>query len=105
MPVEFRVKRTPKFSFVEFAIVGGVLDPKELPTVLRKFDSLNLPMNKGLILSGRGPVWLYAALVHEAHPFAWVATFDPRLGAVVVECHVSGAPPVGAVIPAEKLPL
>lgn len=42
----------------------------------------------GVILSGRGPVWLYGFLVHYYHPALWVATHDPRLqGAVVVASH------------------
>jgi CRISPR-associated protein Csx3 len=41
----------------------------------------------GVIISGRGPIWLYAYLVHELHPTAWVACYDPRLGAVVVATH------------------
>ena len=53
----------------------------------------------GLILSGRGPVWLYAHLVHLGHAFAWVGTYDPRLnGAVVVARHVPDAPGLGDVI-------
>ena len=55
---------------------------------------------KGVVLSGRGPVWLYAALAHNYHATAWVGTFEPRLaGAVVVERHVETAPAVGAVVP------
>ncbi|MBE9138823.1 CRISPR-associated protein Csx3 [Nodosilinea sp. LEGE 07088] len=41
----------------------------------------------GVVISGRGPVWLYAYLVHELHPTAWVACHDPRLGAIVVTTH------------------
>lgn len=57
----------------------------------------------GLLLSGRGPIWLYIHLAHLAHSFAWLAVHDPRLdGAVVVERHVTDAPPLGEVVPLEK---
>lgn len=47
--------------------------------------------SKGIVISGRLPVWAYSALVHFYHPRPFVATFDPRLGgAVVVESHVRG---------------
>ena len=53
----------------------------------------------GVIVTGRAPIWLYAALVHELHPTAWVACFDPRLnGGVVVATH-SRQTSVGQVIP------
>lgn len=34
----------------------------------------------GVVINGRAPIWLYAHLVHELHPTAWVACYDPRLG-------------------------
>lgn len=37
----------------------------------------------GVVISGRAPMWLYSYLTHELHPTAWVACYDPRLGAVV----------------------
>lgn len=52
----------------------------------------------GVVISGRAPIWLYAYLVHELHPTAWVATYDPRLGAVVVVTH-SRQVKTGQVIP------
>ncbi|GAB4441435.1 MAG: CRISPR-associated protein Csx3 [Cyanobacteria bacterium J069] len=52
----------------------------------------------GVIITGRAPIWLYAYLVHELHPTAWVACFDPRLsGAVVVSTH-SRQTQIGQVI-------
>lgn len=52
----------------------------------------------GVVISGRAPIWLYAYLVHELHPTAWVACYDPRLGAVVVATH-SRQTHVGQVLP------
>ena len=42
-----------------------------------------------LVIGGRGPVWRYGLALHAAHGSAAgaVATFDPRLGAVVVASH------------------
>ena len=64
--------------------------------------SLSLPpgldTTGGVVISGRAPIWLYAHLVHELHPTAWVATYDPRLGAVVVVTH-SRLVQAGQVIP------
>ncbi len=52
----------------------------------------------GVVVSGRAPIWLYAYLVHELHPVAWVACYDPRLGAVVVATH-SRQVQTGQVLP------
>ncbi len=68
---------------VEFEIEGGVTTPKEAFSV----ELPPVPYGKGVILSGRGPIWLYGRLLHHFHPAKWVAVFDPRLGAVVVQSH------------------
>lgn len=54
----------------------------------------------GLILSGAMPLWWHVAMGHLAHTFAWVATYDPRLGgAVVTARHTPRAPALGTVWP------
>ncbi|MBD2074355.1 CRISPR-associated protein Csx3 [Phormidium sp. FACHB-592] len=52
----------------------------------------------GVVLSGRAPIWLYSYLVQELHPTAWVACYDPRLGAIVVSTH-SRLASIGQVLP------
>jgi CRISPR-associated protein Csx3 len=48
----------------------------------------NVQFSQGIVIEGRGAIWLYAYLVHECHPAAWVGCYDPRLdGAVVVATH------------------
>jgi len=72
-----------------FDIEGGVAEPAELAGL--KLPNLN--SKKGVIISGRGPVWLYGYLVHECHAHPFVATHDPRLGAIVVESHTKELKP------------
>ncbi|MGI0485041.1 CRISPR-associated ring nuclease Crn3/Csx3 [Pantanalinema rosaneae CENA516] len=76
-----------------------IIDPQDLV-------NLELPpgidTTKGVIISGRAPIWLYSYLVHECHPTAWVACFDPRLGAIVVSTH-SRQTTIGQVIPIADL--
>ncbi|RCJ31806.1 CRISPR-associated protein Csx3 [Nostoc punctiforme NIES-2108] len=52
----------------------------------------------GVIISGRAPMWLYSYLTHALHPTAWVACYDPRLGAVVSATN-SRQVCIGQVIP------
>jgi CRISPR-associated protein Csx3 len=67
--------------------------PRELePQDLKKIKPPDPVENKFseniLILSGRGPIWLYGFLIHFYHPVKAIAIFDPRLnGAVVIESH------------------
>lgn len=89
------------FTILTFAIEAhdGVLDHRELPGIALPPGTRGLE-SKGLVLSGRGPIWLYGHLMHLAHTFAWLAIFDPRLkGAVVVSRHVPSGPSVGEVVP------
>jgi len=71
--------------------VNGVLDPRELLSVELPHE---LDVSHGVVIYGRGPIWLYTYLSHILlNP--WIAVFDPRQGAIVVESHRIDAPPVG----------
>lgn len=65
--------------------------------ILKQVKIPSLGEATGVIIEGRGPIWLYGYLVHGFHAAKWVATFDPRLGnngaAVVVESHTKGVEP------------
>jgi len=84
MAIQFKVEEKENFSLVEFEIEGGVCNPNDL-------KGLNMPAidhTKGVVISGRGPIWLYGVILHEYHPAKWVGVFDPRLGGgVVVQSH------------------
>ena len=82
----FKKDERGDFTLIDFELEGS-LTPQELRGVVSSAPKVNA--QKGVILSGRGPVWLFCALVHHYHPTAWVATFDPRLGGVVIESHIS----------------
>jgi len=72
----------------EFTIVSFTLDQSIEPIDLALCNPPEVKPTKGVVLSGRGPVWLFCFLTHFYHPTVWVATYDPRLGgAVVVESH------------------
>lgn len=86
-------------TVVAFAIEGGVCEPADLASI----NPPDVDGTKGVVISGRGPVWLYAALAHHYHVCAWVGTFDPRLGgAVVTSRHSPTAPAVGTVVTLPK---
>ncbi len=49
----------------------------------------DIPRGVLLVITGRAPIWRYGMALHAAHgsPAGAVATYDPRLGAVVVMTH------------------
>jgi len=50
----------------------------------------DIPRGCLVIIGGRAPIWRYGIALHHLHGSAAgaVATFDPRLGAVVVVTHL-----------------
>lgn len=87
--LEIKITEKKDFTFVEFALKENIT-PEDLPQIIQEFEKklTSVKRSKGIIISGRGPIWLYATLVHYLHPFLWIATYDPRLdGGVVVATH------------------
>jgi len=75
------------------------------PDVLTSIERLfpKLPAHKGVVISGRGPIWLFCALAHHYHYALWVATHDPRLEGVVVVMSHSPEVRVGQVLKIENI--
>jgi CRISPR-associated protein Csx3 len=70
-------------TLITFEIDGGVTTPEEAFGV----ELPQVQLDKGVILSGRGPIWLFARLIHHYHPARWIAVHDPRIGYIVVQSH------------------
>jgi len=84
--INFYSKEKGEFTLVSFAI-NDVIEPKDLISI----QPPKVNGAKGVVLSGRGPIWLYCFLTHFYHPTKFIATYDPRLeGAVIVEIHAPG---------------
>lgn len=96
--MNFSTQEKENYTVVVFDLAdqGGVIEPHQLADIIPPIVNTQ----KGVVISGRGPVWLYATLVHHYHPTPWVATYDPRLGAVVVQSHCKDVK-IGDVIPVE----
>jgi CRISPR-associated protein Csx3 len=67
-------------------------------------DLPKIPPGDLVVIEGRAPIWRYAMALHRLHgsPAGAVATFDPRLGAVIVASH-NCRWVEGEVIPPNKL--
>ena len=88
-----RNRKMKKLNFtveesVDYIIIHFELGEPILPKILQNINPPKVNSTKGIILSGRGPIWLYSYLTHYYHPKKFIATYDPRLGgAVIVESH------------------
>lgn len=92
-----------KARLVFFEIEGGTTAPEQFAKALDEAPpDLFSPPGRGVIISGRGPVWGYAMMIHKGHPTPWLAVNDPRLGAVVVQTHKKGLL-MGQIIGLEKM--
>lgn len=90
------IPATNNFQILEIELKGnGQIEPYDL-------KKLKLPkgldFTKGVVIFGKAPVWLFAFLSHELHIAKWVATFDPRIGAIVVQSHGVRSPQKGEII-------
>ncbi|MDD3465735.1 MAG: CRISPR-associated ring nuclease Crn3/Csx3 [Campylobacterales bacterium] len=70
-------------TLITFEVEGGVTTPEEAFAV----ELPKVQLDKGVILSGRGPIWFFARLIHHYHPARWIAVHDPRIGYIVVQSH------------------
>ena len=66
----------------------------------RDADRIAVPaVAGGVILDGRLPNWLWAALARRYHTAAWVACYQPQLGGSVLVRSHDARFPVGHVLP------
>jgi len=82
MEVEFKIKEKEEFAIIHFELKRNIS-----PEILQELKHPKVDGTKGVVLSGRGPIWLYCYLTHHYHPTKFIATFDPRIGAAIVESH------------------
>lgn len=93
MVLQFKKTQYQELTLLEFKINNpqGIIEPNELKLI--EFPKIDT--TKGLILSGRGPVWLFGYLAHHFHITPWLASYDPRKGGGVVFSTHSSKQSVG----------
>jgi CRISPR-associated protein Csx3 len=92
IPNQTQSKLAYQHLHIQINAPGGIIEPEDLKGLELPNDMI---WSQGVVIEGKAPIWLYGYLVHECHPAAWVACFDPRLGeasphsggAVVVSTH------------------
>ncbi|MGC1308300.1 MAG: CRISPR-associated ring nuclease Crn3/Csx3 [Phormidesmis sp.] len=107
-PIQLTLSHHQTSEGLAYQLLAIVLTSSDRIITPQDLKDLRLPAaldpREGVVISGRAPVWLSVYLAHECHPTAWVACFDPRLGAVVTFTHTH-AVRVGRIIPLEELSL
>lgn len=98
-PIAISIRRVTnedglRFQVLEFELMRP--DRVLYPADLREIELPdNLDTTMGIVLSGRGPIWLYGYLLHLLHPTPWVACFEPRKKAGIVVAAHTGETTVG----------
>ncbi len=78
---------------LRMSIPAGYLDRRDM-------DLITLPMiSGGVILDGRLPIWLVAALARSYQQAAWIACYQPQLRAAVVIASQTTQFPLGFMVP------
>ena len=97
--IEFRVSSSSSLPYMllEFELKEPI-EPSDLIKLNTKLPMID--STKGVVISGRGPIWLHSFLAHWYHPTKFIAHYDPRIGAVIVASHDKNWP-VGKVIELE----
>lgn len=95
--MKWKVIDTDEFQILHF--------PRQTydPGILKSLTLPHLDKGKGVVISGRGCIWLHAYLVHECHPHPFVATYEPgSRGAIVIQRHKPRCPELGSVLPLKE---
>ncbi len=85
--LHYKISISENLAIFDFELNGNI-EPASLKEIKLPDPVKEKMSSKCIVLSGRGPIWLYGFMIHHFHPCKAVAVFDPRLnGAVVVESH------------------
>ncbi len=97
--LHWQLHRKPYGHLIDFRLPDTYLDVEDLA------DTRIPPRpDSGIVLSGKLPHWLWAALARAYHEAPWVATLYPPLSCAVVVASREPGQPVGARIPFSDLP-
>jgi len=86
--ISFELQEIKKGITLIYFTLKRDIEPKDLKDINPPDPVKNRFSQNLVILSGRGPIWLYGFLIHFYHPVRAIAVFDPRLdSAVIIESH------------------
>lgn len=82
---------TESFTLLAFTLPGPVLAASALAGIVCP----QVKSDRGVVLSGRGPLWLFVAMtrVYQRQAPPWIGTYDPRMQSAVVVWSGAGATP------------
>jgi len=82
-PLQARIVRQTDYTWVEFYIPAALLDYNEAEGLYVP----PVPLDRGVVLSGKIPHWLYTALALTYCDAPWLAVYQPQLGGKAVVIH------------------
>lgn len=96
-PLKVERRMYSDVSVLEMTLTRSYLDYLEANTL----EFPPVPTDKGLIISGRFPHWLYIGLVrlYQSMNVPWIACYQPPLGGAAVVASHTSQHPIGEVVP------
>ncbi len=94
------IKTDGDFQILDIFLTKGWIQPDVLGRLMLPEG---MDFAKGIVINGKAPIWLYARLVVLCQQMPYVATFDPRMGAIVVASRADAGRRVGDIIPGEEI--
>jgi CRISPR-associated protein Csx3 len=87
----------PEYTHVKLSVPSYYLDYADAD----KLPLPRVPLDRGVVLDGKLPNWLYAGLARVYAPAAWVGVYEPRSqpAHAVVVCSRDAGRPVGSLVP------
>lgn len=105
--IHWKTKNSPKAPWTEVQDLNAAYTIVKLNEihghlVIDQHELFNLsppPDDRGVILSGKLPLWLFTALVRHFKPnYPWVACYQPMINGAVVVCSKVQTHPIGTVV-------
>ncbi|MCD6289624.1 MAG: hypothetical protein J7M34_03905 [Anaerolineae bacterium] len=94
-PLQTEVSLMDEYVRMEFVLPHHYVDYME-------HEFLVMPPardDRGVVLSGKLPLWLWTALARAYRQVPWVAVYSPQYGGAIVVCACDGSRSLGTVIP------
>jgi len=80
VPLQIISQETSQYLYLKLDLLKDYLDYQSEMTI----PLPSVPANKGVILEGKGPAWLYTGLALFYYQAPWVAVYQPQLNRAVV---------------------
>ncbi len=96
-PLQFEQNQTVAYTHLKGWLPTSYVDYSELAQLVVP----PIPLDRGVVLSGKMPYWLYTSLVFTYQAAPWIAVYQPQLKGAVIVYTRDGQHAIGACLSLE----